>query len=93
MHEENGWVNDGRADGKLDMEAAKPGFGALSSEAAEARLRHTYARGRRTWFFWVVIILAANGGLLLGASPSPAPAASVFWLLGCTNARFRTSAS
>lgn len=78
VHEENGWVNDGRADGKLDMEAAKPGFGALSSEAAEARLRHTYAAGRRTWFFWVVIILAANGGLLLGAPPSPALGFRVF---------------
>jgi len=41
--------------------------GVLNVEAAAERLRHTYAPGKRTWFFWTIIILAANGGLLLGA--------------------------
>ena len=61
--------------GKLDPEAAKPagGHGVLSTEAAQERLEHKYAAGKRTWFFWMVIALAANGGLLLGARPPSDP--------------------
>jgi len=47
--------------------------GVLNVEAAAERLRHTYAPGKRTWFFWTIIILAANGGLLLGAPRRPRP--------------------
>lgn len=65
---------------KLDPEAVKPagGHGALSTEAARERLEHKYAPGRRTWFFWTVIALAANGGLLLGAR---LPSEPLPWLL------------
>ena len=68
---EAGWHSrgNGMAPGKLDPEAIKPvgGHGVLSTEAARERLEHKYAPGKRTWFFWMVIALAANGGLLLGA--------------------------
>ena len=75
---EAGWHSQGPAaapPGKLDPEAPKlaGGHGALSTEAARERLEHKYARGKCTWFFWMVIALAANGGLLLGARPPPDP--------------------
>ena len=75
---EAGWHSQGPAaapPGKLDPEAPKlaGGHGVLSTEAARERLEHKYAPGKRTWFFWMVIALAANGGLLLGARPPTDP--------------------
>jgi hypothetical protein len=70
-----GWKTNGAAPpGKAGGAAPGPApGGVLNVEAAAERLRHTYAPGKRTWFFWTIIILAANGGLLLGAPRRPRP--------------------